>query len=244
MEKKTFTIFLLKVEMLQKAEPFCSLLRVLKIYGLWDTNLLSTRQKAAALFAFLFIFILGVSLVAGNLLLTENVFKIAISMPFFMISFKILGYVIPLLFGQPKIVKLFEDMNRIFRLHPESVSFMTIECKKTTKIEIAKFSVMSVGIISAMITSLIVGKPALPIWQPEAMNNSFGFLITWFYTSMNIMYTAILDFLLYGVYLNLLSVIRAHCKYFVYRLKMLDPTATDLRVKIIECVNIHRDTRM
>jgi hypothetical protein len=234
---------LFEVEMLESVEPFYSLLRVSKIFGLWDTNLLSTRHKAAALFAFLFVFVLGVILIAVNLLLTENVFEIA-NMDIFLLSFKNFGYVIFFWFGQQGIMKLFEDMNRIFRLHPESVSFMTIECRKTTKIEIVKFSLLTFGIISGMIVSLIVGKPALPMCQPEAMNNSFGFLITWFYTSMNMMYPAIFDSLLYGVYLNFLAVVRAHCKYFVYRLKMLDTTATDLRVKIIECVNIHRDTRM
>jgi hypothetical protein len=140
-------------------------------------------------------------------------------------------------------MKLFEDMNRIYRLHSESVIFMSNECRKTTKVEIAKLSVLTFGVVSGMITSLIVGKPALPIWSRETMNNEIGFLIIWIYTLINMVYTGILDSFLYGVYLNLLAVVRAHCQYFVHRLKTLEPTATDMIVKIIECVNIHRDTR-
>lgn len=230
--------------MLEKTEPFKSMLDFFNFCGLWKTNSHQKSKKIYALIAFLLFQPLPLFLILFSLI-QDNSFYTVIRMITIASSYLLtMSYIVFFWLNEKKIQDFFDDFNETIQSSLNSQAFINLKCLKAKKIELAKVSVTGFWLLNLTFISLFTRDLRTPLWEPEFLRHFPGiFYLKWAYHTGFMAYTSIVGLLAEDFCFSLLMTVKGYGKYFEHQLTTLDVNGKIGRANLLECVKIHQNIR-
>jgi hypothetical protein len=228
--------------MLKHTEPFESVLRILKMCGLWKPSSISGVHYLLAFFFYFLFEPLALFLTTMSFVHIESVSDYAKYFTFVCLFIMATAYATAFWLLMDKFDDLFNDISETFIAKPSAIVNLNEVClalkQEKLKKNIGLLACLSLGAVG----SVISGSSTVPMWRPAAIADLPGFFyVSWIYQSLAIYYIGFVTTFLHDMFFDMLMVINAYSNYFVVELKDLDLTGPGAKERLADCVTMHRN---
>lgn len=218
---------------LQQRDPFKTIFKYLKNYGMWMD--VSVKHRVLGFTAFLLLNLSSCILIALSLLDARNMEDFTRSTIYSFIYLISFFCTINFYIKRNEIHDFIDDLNQVLNDDPQVMNnFIEIGFKKCNRMFHLTFRIsffiMGTGTI---IGPLIFGKVEMPMWFLSHPN---FFYVAWIFQNLSSFYTIYLTIFNIELLCNLLIMLHTYIEYFEYKLKTLNWKS---RREIIKCINIH-----
>jgi hypothetical protein len=230
--------------MLEQEEPFKTMLKFYHFCGLWQAEKLTRRHRILARVAFVLFKVLPFVLTILSFLQDETAYEYAKSTSLVFSLIMNSGYIMTFLILKTKIQELFDEINTILETRPDAIKYLNIELRLAKRMEVQKVIGTTIWVLMGIVSMLFVQDVSVAMWQPESLKGRLDFFYAlWLYQSIHITYLALVVLFLQDFFFTFLRVINALMKHLRDDLQGATFCGREGKMKLVQCVENHRDIR-